>query len=121
MKKVTKWLDETMKDLTGQESISLTMMATYSPCLDCQSKILDMFVDWRERLKLKINYKLGIGYLYNDIKAPKKYLSDTEVEVKLADWKRDIKDSGVEFTLEAIAVCDKLSVPAKSRNSSSEP
>ncbi len=113
MKKVTKWLDETMKDLTGQEAISLTTMATSSPCLECQTEILGILVDWRKRLRLKVSYKLRISSLYHDSPiAPKKYLSNEEVKVKLADWKRDIKDSGVKFTLEAIAVCEELPLPS---------
>ncbi len=107
IKKISKWLDE--RNLNGEESISLTTMATSSPCLDCQTAILDMLKKWRERLT--VSYKLRIGYLYHD-PAPNKRLSDTEVKVKLADWKRKIKGSGVEFTLEAIAVCDELSVPS---------
>ncbi len=71
-----------------------------------------MLVDWRERLELKVSYKLRIGYLYHDLKAPKKRLSDMEVEVKLADRKRKIKGSKVEFMLEPIAVCDELPVPS---------
>ncbi len=110
IREISKWLDKL--DLTEQTEISLTMMVTSSPCLDCQPKILDMLVDWRERLELNVSYKLRISYLYHDLAptqtAPRKRLSDSEVRVKLAEWKRDIKDSGVEFTLEPIAVCDEL-------------
>ena len=104
IRKISKWLDE--RDLTEQTEISLIMMATSSPCLDCQPKILDMLKKWRETLK--VSYKLRISYLYHDlVTPPNKRLSDREVKVKLADWKRDIKDIGVNFTLEAISVCDE--------------
>ncbi len=102
MREISKWLQN---NLTGQTAISLTTMATYSPCLECQSAILDMLVDWRERLT--VSYKLRIGYLYH--KEASKRLSDKQVIEKLADWKWKIKDSRVEFTLEAISVCDELS------------
>ncbi len=61
--KIKKWLDE--RNVTGQTTISLTTMATYSPCLKCQSNILDMLVDLRGRLKLTGNHKLRISYLYH--------------------------------------------------------
>ncbi len=105
IRKISDWLDE--RDLTEQTEISLTTMASYSPCLGCQPKILDMLKKWRETLK--VSYKLRISYLYHDlVTPPNKRLSDREVKVKLADWKRDIKDIGVNFTLEAITVCDEL-------------
>ena len=108
IKKQKKWLDETMKDLTGQTEISLTTMATSNPCLKCQSNILDMLVDWEERLKLTVHYKLHIGYLYYG-KPPQ---SDGAIREQLADWKWNMKDRGVNFTLEPIAVCDELPVPS---------
>ncbi len=111
IKKKKEWLDETMKDLTGQTEISLTTMATSNPCLECQSAILKMLVDCRERLTLTtVNYKLRIGYLYHG--KPPQRLNDREVREQLADWKWNMKDSGVNFTLEPIAVCDELPVPS---------
>ncbi len=105
IRKISDWLDE--RNLTEQTEISLTTMASYSLCLDCRSEILDMLKKWRETLK--VSYKLRISSLYHDlVTPPNKRLSDREVKVKLADWKRDIKDIGVNFTLEAISVCDEL-------------
>ena len=106
IKKIKKWLDE--RNVTGQTTISLTTMATYSPCLECQSAILDMLVDWEERLKLTVNYKLRIGYLYHG-KPPQ---SDGAIREQLADWKWNMKDRGANFTLEPIAVWDELPVPS---------
>ena len=106
IKKIKKWLDE--RNVTGQTTISLTTMATYSPCLKCQSAILDMLKKWREKLELTVSYKLRISYLYHG-KPPQ---SDGAVRKQLADWKWNMKDSGVNFTLEPIAVCDELPVPS---------
>ena len=69
-----------------------------------------MLVDWRERLKLTVNYKLCIGYLYHGKSTQR--LSGRAITVQLADWKWNMKDSGVNFTLEPIAVCDELPVPS---------
>ena len=110
IKKKKEWLDETMKDLTEQTEISLTTMATSNPCLECQSAILKMLVDCRERLKLTVNYTLHISYLYHG--KPPQRLNDRGVREQLADWKWNMKDSGVNFTLEPIAVCDELPVPS---------
>ncbi len=114
VREASEWLDKMMKDLTEQTEISLTTMATSSPCLECQSVILKMLLDWREKLKLTVNYKLRISYLYHDLEstltaAPKKRLKDPKVRQNLMAWIQAIKDSGVNFTLEAISVCDELS------------
>ena len=106
IRKISAWLDG--RDLTEQTEISLATMATSSPCSECQSAILKMLVDCRERLKLTVNYTLRISYLYHG-KPPK---SDRAVREQLADWKWNMNDSGVNFTLEPIAVCDELPVPS---------
>ncbi len=62
IRKISAWLDG--RDITEQTEISLTTMATSSPCLKCQSAILNMLVDWREKLRLTVNYKLCISDLY---------------------------------------------------------
>ncbi len=106
LRDISAWLST--KDPTKYTEISLTMMATSSPCLDCQPEILDMLNNWIERLGFTVKYKLRISSLYHG-NAPR--LQSAVVEVQLADWKRTIQDSGVEFTLEPIAVCNEISLP----------
>ncbi len=106
VREASEWLNE--RDLTKEETISLTTMVTGSPCLDkCQPAIKRMLVHLRERLKLTVNYKLCISYLYHEER--KKPLKDPKIRQNLMAWIQAIKDSGVNFTLEAISVCDELS------------
>ena len=104
---ISAWLST--KDPTKYTEISLTMMATSSPCLDCQPRILDMLKNWIERFGFTVKYKLRISSLYHG-KAPHR-LKSAAVEVQLADWKKTIQDSGVEFTLQPIAVYNEISLP----------
>lgn len=99
IEQVSDWLKD--RDLTGQ-TVKLTTMATYSPCSDCMFKLKDMLKKMKQ--KYNVQYKLRIGHLNHG----KKTTTDVIVKQELTDWKQEIEKLGVQFTLEAISVCNEL-------------
>ncbi len=97
------WLKD--KDLTGQTTVKLTTMATYSPCSDCMSAIKDLLKKMKDKHG-HVRYKLRVGYLYHREKGES--ISDSGMKYLLSNWKQQLKDIGVDFTLEPISVCDEL-------------
>ena len=59
---------------------------------------------WKKRLKLTVTYKLRISSLYHE-----KAESSGIVKQKLVTWSKEIKEKGINFSLEAISVCKELS------------
>ncbi len=100
-----KWLEE--QNLTGQATtVRLTTMATKSPCSNCQSEIKKMLEEMKKKYNI-VKYTLRISDFYHEM-INRKRESDEDVAGILRVWKLKIEDLGVDFTLEAISVCDEL-------------
>ncbi len=81
-------------------------MATKSPCSKCRPEIKKMLEEMKKKYNI-VKYTLRISDFYHET-INGKHEFDEDAAGILRVWKLKIEDLGVDFTLEAISVCDEL-------------